>query len=72
MPARAPRVLGVDEFAFRKGRTYGTLLVDVENSLPIDVLPDRETATLAAWLRTHPGAEIVCRDRATSFTRAVQ
>ncbi|MEV0322536.1 ISL3 family transposase [Streptomyces sp. NPDC050658] len=72
VPARAPRVLGVDEFAFRKGRTYGTLLVDVEGSLPVDVLPDRETATLTAWLRAHPGAEIVCRDRATSFTRAIQ
>lgn len=61
--ARAPRILGIDEFVFRKGRTYGTILVDVESSRPIDVLPDRETSSVAAWLLAHPGAEIVCRDR---------
>uniref|UniRef100_UPI0038D3AC83 transposase n=1 Tax=Streptomyces europaeiscabiei TaxID=146819 RepID=UPI0038D3AC83 len=55
--------LGIDEFAFRKGRTYGTVLVDVETSRPVDVLPDRETGSVAAWLQEHPGAEIVCRDR---------
>ncbi|NGO45254.1 transposase [Streptomyces sp. YC419] len=53
VPARAPRILGIDEFAFRKGRTYGTVLVDVENSRPVDVLPDRETGSVADWL---PGA----------------
>ncbi|WP_416983321.1 transposase [Streptomyces sp. T028] len=41
MPDRAPRVLGVDEFAFRKGCTYGTVLVDVEAGRVVDVLPDR-------------------------------
>ncbi|MET9692541.1 transposase family protein [Streptomyces sp. NPDC006514] len=39
VPARAPRILGIDEFAFRRGRTYGTVLVDVESSRPVDVLP---------------------------------
>ncbi|KJY20717.1 hypothetical protein VR46_44065, partial [Streptomyces sp. NRRL S-444] len=63
VPARAPRTLGIDEFAFRKGRTYGTVLVDIESSRPVDVLPDRETGTLAAWLQEHPGAEIICRDQ---------
>jgi hypothetical protein len=48
VPARAPRVLGIDEFAFRKERTYGTVLVDVETSRPVDVLPDRETDSVAA------------------------
>ncbi|MFF5490798.1 transposase [Streptomyces virginiae] len=71
-PTRAPRVLGIDEFAFRKGRTYGTVLVDVESSRPVDVLPDRETGTVAAWLREHPGAEIICGDRLMAFTRAIR
>lgn len=55
--ARAPRILGIDEFAFRKGRTYGSVLVDIETSKPVDVLPDRETGTVTAWLQEHPGAE---------------
>ncbi|GLV79393.1 MULTISPECIES: transposase [Streptomyces] len=46
----ASRVLGVDEFAFRKGCTYGTVLVDVEAGRVVDVLPDRTSETLAAWL----------------------
>ncbi|MFF3089536.1 ISL3 family transposase [Streptomyces nojiriensis] len=72
VPARAPRILGIDEFAFRKGRTYGTVLVDVESSRPVDVLPDRETSTVAAWLQEHPGAEIICRDRLMAFTKAIR
>ncbi|MET8748009.1 ISL3 family transposase [Streptomyces sp. NPDC004728] len=72
VPERSPRVLGVDEFAFRKGRTYGTLLVDVEAGRVVDVLPDRTSETFATWLRKHPGAEIICRDRATAYTRAIK
>jgi len=69
--ARAPRILGIDEFAFRRGRTYGTVLVDIETSRPVDVLPDRETSTVAAWLLEHPGTEVVCRDRLMAFTKAI-
>ncbi|QHC23219.1 ISL3 family transposase [Streptomyces sp. GS7] len=72
VPDRAPRVLGVDEFAFRKGCTYGTVLVDVEASRVVDVLPDRTSETFAAWLKDHPGAEIICRDRASAYTKAVK
>lgn len=72
VPNRAPRILGSDEFAFRKGRTYGTMLVDVESSRPVDVLPDRETSTVATWLQEHPGAEIICRDRLMAFTKAIR
>ncbi|MEE1751997.1 transposase [Streptomyces sp. SP18CS02] len=60
----APRVVGVDEYATRKGRHYGTVLVDVENRRPVDLLPDREAAGLAAWPVKQPGIEVVCRDRA--------
>ncbi|MFI5688203.1 ISL3 family transposase [Streptomyces sp. NPDC051636] len=69
---RAPLVLGVDEFAFRKGCAYGTVLVDVEAGRVVDVLPDRTSETFAAWLTEHPGAEIICRDRATAYTKAVR
>nr|WP_251691270.1 ISL3 family transposase [Streptomyces sp. CHD11] len=63
----APRVVGVDEYATRKGRVYGTVLVDVESRRPVDLLPDRKASSLAAWLAKRPGIEIVCRDRAPFF-----
>ena len=60
----SPRVLGVDEFALRKGRSYGTLLVDVEARRPVDILDERSSESFAAWLIARPGAQVICRDRA--------
>lgn len=68
-PPPAVRILGVDDWAMCKGRTYGTILVDLERHRPIDLLPDRNATTLAAWLQTHPEVEIVTRDRSTEYAR---
>lgn len=69
-PTRAVRVLGVDDFAWKKRFTYGTILVDLERRKIIDVLANRESATVAAWLQAHPEVAIVSRDRGKDFAKA--
>ena len=65
-----PRVLGVDDWAIRKGSSYGTLLVDLERHQVVDVLKGRSADALRDWLRAHPGVEIITRDRASEYSRA--
>ena len=66
-PIQTPRILGVDDFALRRGQHYGTILVDIEAHRPIALLPDRTAESLEAWLKAHPGVEILSRDRSKTY-----
>jgi transposase len=67
-----PRVLGVDDFALRRGHVYATILLDAETGQRIDVLPSRKADVLEAWLRGHPGVQVVCRDGSGAYGEAVR
>jgi transposase len=63
-----PRILGVDDWSFQ-ARTTGTLLVDLERHRPVEVLLGSDEQVLAEWLLTHPGVEVICRDRGASYLK---
>lgn len=70
-PRPTPRVLGIDEWAWRRGQHFGTILVDLERGEPVDLLPDRAADSVAAWLRAHPQVEIVSRDRSALYAEGI-
>jgi len=69
---QTPQLLGVDEFAYRRGKRYGTILINLEDGTPVDLLPDRQAATLKMWLKQHPGVQLISRDRAGEFARGAK
>ncbi|WUN51031.1 ISL3 family transposase [Streptomyces sp. NBC_00306] len=69
---RVPRVIGVDDFALRRRHRYATIIIDAETGERVDVLPNREAATLEAWLRGKTGIEVVCRDGSATYAEAIR
>jgi len=70
-PGPAPHVIGIDDWAYRKGRRYGTIVVDLEQGGPVDLLEDRLADTVATWLKAHPEVTVVARDRADAYASGV-
>ncbi len=70
--ANTPRQVGIDDFAWKKGEHYGTILVDLAQHCPVDLLADRSAESVVAWLLAHPGVELISRDRAGSYADAAR
>jgi transposase len=69
-PTSAPKVVGIDDWAWKRGHRYGTIICDLEQRRIVDILPDREAATVATWLAQHPSITIIARDRGAGFIQA--
>jgi transposase len=66
----SPKKVGIDDWAWKRGHRYGTLVCDLERGIPIDLLPDRSVETVTAWFQRHPGVELISRDRASEYAVA--
>ena len=70
--APAPPIIGVDEWAWRRGQRYGTILVNLEDHRVLDLLPERSAESVAAWLAQHPTITVVCRDRSALYAEGIR
>ncbi len=66
-PETAVRAVGMDDFALKRGESYGTILINLETGQPLDLLPDRTADAVVPWLKRHPDIEVVSRDRAGAY-----
>ena len=71
-PPPPPRVIGIDDWAWKRRLRYGTIICDLERGVPIDLLPDRSVETVSQWLQSHPSIEIISRDRASEYATAAR
>nr|WP_245288232.1 transposase [Bradyrhizobium sp. Ec3.3] len=71
-PPEPPRVIGIDDWAWRKGQRYGTIICDLERHRVIDLLPNRNANAIASWLGGHPGIEVIVRDRAGIYSKGAR
>jgi transposase len=69
-PRPRPRYVGIDDWATRKGQSYGTILIDLERGTVIDLLPGRDGEALKAWLASNPQVEVITRDRWPAYIQA--
>ena len=65
-----PYAVGIDDFSFRRGHRYGSMIVDLERHEVIDLLEDREAGSVSAWLKRHPGIQVIARDRSGAYAEA--
>ena len=71
-PHPPPRVAGIDDWSWRRGQRYGTIICDLERRRVIDILPERSTEAVAAWLRQHPSVKVIARDRAGAYAEGAR
>src|SRR6266704_5325015 len=70
--ASSPRVVGLDDWSWKRRLRYGALICDLESRKPLVVLPDRSVETLSAWFEMHPSVEIVSRDSSSEYAAAIK